>query len=257
MNIPYVMKKCNKCGRWLVASTVNFHRGKSYKYGLQTECKKCRNNRHKQYYEVNKERELEKAKQYYEANREKIAERDKRRYEANREKELERCKQYYEANREKELEKNRRWRKANPEYDKQRYKDNRDSILEQQKQYKKSLQGKVVAFNARNKRRHKKEAQGTGATPEQWREMMEYFDWRCAYSGERLTDKTRSVDHIVAIDAGGDDMIWNMVPMTRSLNSSKWKKNMLEWYKEQDCYSEARLAKIYEWQEYARKKWEK
>ena len=28
MNIPYVMKKCSKCGKWLVASTVNFHRFK-------------------------------------------------------------------------------------------------------------------------------------------------------------------------------------------------------------------------------------
>ena len=45
--------------------------------------------------------------------------------------------------------------------------------------------------------------------------------------------------------------------MTRSLNSSKQDRDMLEWYKEQDCFSEARLAKIYEWQEYARKKWKK
>ena len=45
--------------------------------------------------------------------------------------------------------------------------------------------------------------------------------------------------------------------MTRSLNSSKHDKDMLEWYREQDCYSEDRLAKIYKWQEYARKKWEK
>ena len=35
MNIPYVMKKCNKCGRWLVASTVNFHREKAGKYGIR------------------------------------------------------------------------------------------------------------------------------------------------------------------------------------------------------------------------------
>ena len=85
---------------------------------------------------------------------------------------------------------------------------------------------------------------------------MQYFDWRCAYTGERLTDKTRSGDHIVPLDAGGDDMVWNMVPMLRNLNSSKQAKDMLEWYKEQDCYDPNRLAKIYKWQEYARKKWE-
>ena len=29
-----IAKKCGKCGRWLVASTVNFHKSKSGKYEL-------------------------------------------------------------------------------------------------------------------------------------------------------------------------------------------------------------------------------
>ena len=45
MNIPYVMKKCSKCGRWLVASTVNFYKNKGCKYGLAAECKECFNRR--------------------------------------------------------------------------------------------------------------------------------------------------------------------------------------------------------------------
>ena len=214
MNIPYVMKRCTKCGRWLVASKANFNKQKGGKYGLKSQCKKRLGKQYKQWCETNEEKVLERQKQYYKDNKEKR---------------IEYQKQYYEANKEK--------------------------VLEQQKQYKKSPQGKAVNFNSNNKRRHKKEAQGTGITGEQWLEMMQYFDFRCAYTGERLTDKTRTVDHIVPIDAGGDDMVWNMVPMTRSLNSSKWKKDMLEWYKKQPFYSEARLAKIYEWQEYARKKW--
>ena len=87
--------------------------------------------------------------------------------------------------------------------------------------------------------------------------MMNFFDWKCAYSGEKLKKDTRTLDHIISLKQGGDHEIWNLVPMTRSLNSSKQEKDMLEWYKEQDCYSEARLAKIYEWQEYARRKWKK
>ena len=86
---------------------------------------------------------------------------------------------------------------------------------------------------------------------------MKFFDFRCAYSGEVLSKKTRSVDHIVPISTGGDNMIWNMVPMTRSLNSSKRDKDMLEWYKEQDFYDPKRLQKIYDWQEYAYNKWGK
>ena len=45
--------------------------------------------------------------------------------------------------------------------------------------------------------------------------------------------------------------------MDRGLNSSKNDNNLLEWYQEQDFYSEDRLQKIYEWQEYAFNKWHK
>ena len=201
MNIPYVMRQCSKCGRWLVASTVNFYGNKGGKYRLESQCKECKKKYDKQWQQNNRSRKAKNNKQYYEANNKKV--------------------------------------------------------LEQQKQYRQSPQGQAVKFNFHNKRRHKKEAQGTGVTGGQWREMMQYFDWRCAYTGKRLTDKTRTVDPIVPLDAGGDDMAWNMVPMLRNLNSSKQAKDMLEWYKEQNFYSEARLAKIYEWQEYARKKWKK
>ena len=216
MNIPYVMKKCTKCGRWLVASTVNFHKAKKGKYGLQSKCKECINKYGKRYRETNKEKVAESHKQYYEANKEKIAKRDK---------------QYYEAN--------------------------RDRKAKYGKQYRQSPQGQVTIFNKHHRRRTKEGQQGTGITKDQWSEMMSFFDWKCAYSGETLTKDTRSIDHIVPLNSNGDNMIWNCVPMTRSLNSSKNDKDMLEWYRGQNFYSEARLEKIYKWQKYARKKWGK
>lgn len=163
-------------------------------------------------------------------------------YKGNRNKKLEYDKQWQQANRNRKAENNKRYYEANPEYFKQYYQ---------------SPQGQAARFNANNKRRHKKEAQGTGVTPDQWLEMMQYFDFRCAYTGERLTDKTRSGDHVVPLDAGGDDMVWNMVPMLRNLNSSKNSKDMLEWYRGQSFYDPKRLAKIYEWQEYAYNKYGK
>ena len=214
MNIPYVMRKCTCCGRWLVASTVNFSRMKAGKYGLWAICKECKKRYDKQRHEANRDKRNKQNKQYREANREKEAERKKRYYEANKEKVAERHKQYYE-----------------------------------------SPQGQAVAFNIQQRRRAKEKQQGTGITKDQWLEMMKFFDFRCAYSGERLSNKTRSIDHIVPLNSGGDNMIWNCVPMTRSLNSSKQDKDMLEWYRGQDCYDPNRLAKIYKWQEYARKKW--
>ena len=225
MNIPYVMRQCSCCGEWLVANTVNFHRKKDGKYGLHSRCKECSRKYSKQYYETNRDSMIEYQKQWYKGNRNK---------------KLEYQKQWHQDNRDKKLEYDKRWHEANKE---------------QQKQYRQSPQGQVAMFNGSQRRRIKEEQQGTGITKDQWLEMMKFFDWKCAYSGERLSNKTRSIDHIVPLNSNGDNMIWNCVPMTRSLNSSKNDKDMLEWDREQSFYSEARLAKIYEWQEYARKKW--
>ena len=64
MNIPYVMKKCNKCGRWLVASTVNFHREKAGKYGIRATCKECKNSQNKQYNKNHREEQSKRWQEY-------------------------------------------------------------------------------------------------------------------------------------------------------------------------------------------------
>ena len=237
MNIPYVMKRCTKCGRWLVASTVNFYKNKGCKYGVESYCKECKKSYDKQWQQTNKDRKAKNNKQWHDKY-------GKQYYEAHKDEITERQKRYYQDNKDKRREHNKRW-----------YESNKEKKYEYNKQYRQSPQGQVVAFNNRQRRRIKEEQQGIGITKDQWLECMSFFDFRCAYSGKRLTKKTRSIDHIVPINSGGDNMIWNMIPMTRSLNSSKQDKDMLEWYREQDFYSEARLEKIYKWQEYARQKW--
>ena len=236
------MKKCTVCGEWKVASTYNFYKHKGGRYGLASECKKCKSKYFKQWRLENKEKMVEYSKKWYEANKERKAKYDKQYRENNKEKIAERDKQYREINKERRAEQSKRWREANPEY---------------YKQYYESPKGQVVRFNSCQRRRIKEEQQGTGITKDQWLECMSFFGWQCAYSGEVLSKDTRSIDHIVPIDAGGDNMVWNMVPMTRSLNSSKCDKDMLEWYKEQDFYDPKRLDKIYQWQEYAYNKYGK
>ena len=290
MNIPYAMKKCSKCGRWLVASKVNFNKDKDCKYGLRSRCKECL----KQDREANKEKERERQKRWYEANKDRIkAERKSKKrdipkykvcsscgdillnttdnfrkvtksysskckkceckaskqwYDSHKEQRAEHDKIYYQEHKERKQETSKIW-----------YQNNREKRLEYWQEYRKSERGKraiaAKRFNDHNRRRLLKQNQGKGITAEQYKEVMSFFDWKCAYSGEKLKKDTRTLDHIISLKQGGDHEIWNLVPMTRSLNSSKQEKDMLEWYKEQDCYSEARLAKIYEWQEYARKKW--
>ena len=235
MKIPFVFKKCTKCGRWLVANTVNFYKQKNGKYGFNGQCKKCKRDYDKEH-----------NKNYYKENKEKIAEAHKKHYEENKEKIAERKKNYYEEHKEQAKERNKKY-----------YEEHKEKLVEKKKIYRKTPQGQVAHFNSHCKRRKREEQQGEGFTGQQWLEMMKFFDFKCAYSGITLNTNTRSIDHIVPLTKGGAHEIWNLVPMDRSLNSSKRDKDIKEWYPQQDFYSEDRLNKINEWREYAYNKWSK
>lgn len=266
MNIPYVFKKCSKCEEILPATTEYFYKEKRGKYGLRGDCKKCEAERGKQYRESNKEaiakQKNEYMRRYYQENKEDIKEYQRQYYQENKEAINEQHRQYYEANKEADKERCKHWREVNKEYragyQRQYYQDNKEAIAKRIRRYKETPQGQVVAFNSRCRRRAKEQTQGRGITKEQWLECMSFFNWQCAYSGEYIGGEgkeTRSLDHIEPINKGGANEIWNVVPMYRAYNISKHDKDMLQWYKEQTFFSEERLNKIYEWQEYAYKKW--
>ena len=263
-------KTCTKCGETLPATTEYFHKKKSGKYGLSSTCKKCRAEYGKQYhndnkdkiaeqkkqwYKDNKDKILEQKKQYHNDNKDKIAEQKKQWYKDNKDKIAEYKKQWYKDNKDKILEQQKQYHNDNKdkiaEYNKQYRNDNKDKIAEQKKQYRATPQGQTSAFNGRCRRRTKEQNQGNGITKEQWLECMKFFNWKCAYSGQVLSKDTRSLDHIIPLNNGGKHEIWNLVSMYKPYNSSKHDKDMEEWYKQQDFYSEERLQKIYEWQEYA------
>lgn len=217
MNIPYVFKKCSKCGRWLVANTVNFNKKKYGKYGLHSWCKECVCANSKKWNEEHKEEKRERDKKYRKEHKETIAKQ---------------MKNYYEKHKEE--------------------------LAEYYKKYYKTPQGQVIIFNGNNRRRQREEQQGNGITKDQWLEMMNFFNWECAYSGISVSiKKNRSIDHIIPIVKGGEHEIWNCVPMDRSLNSSKHDKDMPEWYFSQNFFDFKRLDKIFEWCMYAYNKWGK
>lgn len=76
-----------------------------------------------------------------------------------------------------------------------------------------------------------------------WLCAIQAFDNKCAYCG---TASKLSMDHIVPISKGGLSEPCNIIPACQSCNSSKQNKEMLEWYKGQDFYSEERLKRIYD-----------
>ena len=254
-------KTCTKCGKTLPATTEYFHKQKKGKYGFKSECKKCAAEYSKQWRKNHKDELSEYKKQYRESNREKVRKQQKQWSENHKERRSEYIKQWTESNREKLVEYKKQWREDNKDKIKQWREVSKDKRREYCKQYNATPQGQAVRFNSYCKRRSKEQNQGTGINKMQWLEMMKYFDWKCAYSGEYIGGKEnqniRSIDHIKPLNRGGDHEIWNLVPMERSLNCSKRDKDLLEWYQEQDFYSEERLQKIYEWQEYAYNKYSK
>lgn len=159
------------------------------------------------------------------------------------------------------------WRKDNKEHIKEYYEntkehkkkyfeENKEHILEWRRQWRDSESGQVSRLNRHNKRRELMENQGSGITIEQWLDMMNFFDWKCAYSDVYVNSKkNRSVDHIIPLNRGGLHEIWNCVPMYRNHNSSKNNSIPMEWYKNQKYYSETRLNKIIEWQKYSFEKY--
>ena len=247
MNIPFVFKKCTKCGEWLVANKINFYKSKNGKYGLESQCKECRNRKQKEKYANNnewKEERLRKNREYH-----------KKKYDNDEEWRNERNRKSKEYLREKRM--NDEWREEQNRKQREKCandKEYKEKQLRKQRKWQKNNPEKI--FNYNNERRNKEKNQGRGITKEQWLEMFKFFNFECAYSGIQLTKDNRSVDHIIPLDSNGENEPWNCVPMLKSYNCSKRNRNdSLIWYKEQEYFDEERLNKIVEWQIYAYEKW--
>ena len=132
------LRVCRVCGiqAYIEEELDLFTKDKNSKYGKQNLCKKCENERQREYYEENREKRLGYGKKYRDSNLEKARERE--RY-------------YYYANRDKELERNRKYRDANPEVAIKYRKNNRERIKQNQIKYQKANREKI---NERRRKRY-------------------------------------------------------------------------------------------------------
>ena len=279
------LKRCTKCGENKPNTNEYFAFSNKSKGTLRPSCKVCdkkyrENNKDKikEYHKKNKVKILEYAKEYRENNKVKI----KEYYENNKDrlKELKKAymKEYNEKNKDRLREYNKEYNKEYREKNKDKlkkskkeyYENNKDKLKERNKEYYKEYRERnkdklkernkeyMKEYRERNKDklkerdkryRHKKRGNGGSYTQLQWLDTLEYFDYKCAYTGECIKHGCH-VEHIVPVSKGGTSYIWNLVPSTASANLSKHNRDMEEWYREQEYFCEERLNKIYEYQKY-------
>ena len=284
MDIPYVFRKCRKCGEILLLTTDNFRKSTDKRDGktrYRHDCRECEKKYKNKYNKTdNAKKSLEKYRssdKYQEyLNSENYKETVRKYEESEKGKATRKAynesehgkkvrKEYGKSENRKKYEQSEQRKNSRRQYEESEQgrkvrKDYRESEHGKQvvREYYASEQGQTMAFNRHSRRREKLNNQGKGITPDQWKEMMEYFNWSCGYSGIVFYDsknKNRTIDHIVPVNKGGRNEIWNLVPMHKPYNSSKKDNESLTWYKEQEYFSEERLAKIVEWQQYAYDKW--
>ena len=97
-NQPNVYIPTKVCNTYRTIKYVTeFYKDKNNHDGFQFQCKNCRSNIHKEYYNGNKENK----KEYYQRNKDKIIEQNKEFYKQNRNKISEQKKEYYKKNKDK------------------------------------------------------------------------------------------------------------------------------------------------------------
>ena len=233
-------KVCSKCKKEKPNTNEYFAFRNKSKGILKSSCKTC----DKEYRKNNKERIRESKKVYAERNKVRLKEYFKEYYKNNRCKIMKSTKEYQENNKEKVREYKKEYRNRDK---------TKNMMKEYLKEYKKNNKDKMIFYSSQ--RRALRAGNGGSYTQEQRTEMLEYFNYKCAYTGKCIENNLH-VDHITPVTKGGSNYIYNLVPATPSANMSKGNKDMEEWYREQPYFSEDRLNKIYEYMEYMKNKFQ-
>lgn len=129
--------------------------------------------------------------------------------------------------------------------------------------YNKSLRGIIVSFNGHSRDRFKakdvyKDNYIQDISVEMFIDMLDFFDGKCAYTGESLLDGTFSLDHTLTRSKGGYHFISNVVPTSKHINDRKGTKDYTDFILEvsssvEEAYQ--RMVKIMAWQQYALEKY--
>lgn len=213
------------------ASSENFHKSKSGKFGFASKCKICKA-------EVNRLSDIkhkDKRQAWRDSHKEEKRLYDKQYVQDNIEYIKERNKQYYQENREDILEKER-IKALTPEFKKRR-KEYRETRKERDKELRKQWMenNKERVRELKKNRYHRERSVEQGFTIDDWHNCKSLFENSCAYCGEFTNDLTQ--DHFIPVSKNGGYTLDNIIPSCRSCNSSKCNTDFEDWYCWQEFYS--------------------
>lgn len=224
-------KRCSICKEY--KSLDRFAKDPSKPQGLRYECKDCFSKKAIERYNSNREEILQKNKEYRDINKDTINERRRSIYAENKEVINDKRRQDYSEDKLGILIKCAKYRENNRDKIsqgmKKYYQENKDQIQKRVKEYWNTPEGRITIAKASIKRRNNMKLQAVTLTPDQWMLCLAEVDYKCPMCGKQFSDDLMPhVDHIYPLSLGGNLTYWNVQPLCKSCNSSKYNSRRVD-----------------------------
>lgn len=231
-------KRCTRCG-----GPGPFHRRAASKDGLSPRCVACKAKSDTEYKKSHADAVKKRRHEYYMSHRDRLLADGKARTAKKSEQVKEYRREWYLRNKKRVAERSAEWRARNPERaaelkklwyaaNKKKVDDrvrswvsaNRERTREMAKSaYHRNIEKARASARERMRRRRLRQEKGLRglSTAERavWHEILERFDYRCAYCLERADRLER--EHVTAVANGGGGEPENLVPACRTCNARK------------------------------------
>lgn len=263
------MKVCSKCHKPFPNTSEFFYYVNAKRALLRPDCKSCSLAQNKEYVKQHKtsvmvaKREYAKKHElhnkeyrtkYYLDHKEQITQRNKEYYNTHKEQMRAANLDYVSKHSEQLKIKRHEYYLKNKEMFQNYFAEyniaNREKIARKNTEWRKQRKDYLRTYRSKRKDYHKIHDQARCArkrglpatlTKDQWEQIMNCFDNKCAYCGK---EGKLDQEHFIALINGGEYTHNNIIPACRSCNVRKARLSFFEWYPKQKFYSKIREQKI-------------